>query len=64
MTHDDQLNKQRLEEDLTRAIVQFQRYAEMPPLDRNNFIVKTLEELLVEAKKMQLQECKLNEVGE
>lgn len=56
---DDILNKQRLEEDLIRAIVQFQRYAEMPPIERNNFVINTLLELTKEARKAQLQECDL-----
>lgn len=58
----DELSEQRLQEDIIFSIRQFQRYANMPPLSRNNYIVSILEELLEEAKKMQLSESKLNEM--
>ena len=59
----DELSEQRLQEELIFSIRQFQRYANIPPITRNNYVVSTLEELLVEAKKMQLKESLLNEVS-
>lgn len=55
----DKLSEQRLQEELIFSIRQFQRYAKMPSIARNNYVVSTLEELLLEAKKMQLQESVL-----
>ncbi len=55
----DDLSEQRLQEELIFSIRQFQRYANMPPIARNNYVVSTLEELLLEAKKMQLMESVL-----
>ena len=52
----DELSEQRLKEELIFSIRQFQRYANMLPIARNNCVVSILEELVAEAKKMQLQE--------
>lgn len=58
----DELSMQRLESDLIYSIRQFQQYAEMLPLARNTYIVCLLEDLLNEAKKMQLSESQLNDL--
>lgn len=55
----DELSEQRLQEELIFSIRQFQRYANMPEIERNKYVVSTLEELLLEAKKMQLSDCLL-----
>lgn len=57
----DELSEQRLQEELIFSIRQFQRYANMRPIDRNNFVVQTLNKLLEEANRMQLQESLLCE---
>lgn len=55
----DQISEQRLHEELIFSIRQFHRYAKMFPIERNNHIVGVLEELLMEAKKMQLEDSAL-----
>lgn len=57
----DKINQKRLQEEIIFLIRQFDRYADMSLVDRNNFIIHTLENLLVEAKKMQTQESLLND---
>lgn len=58
----DELSEQRLQEELIFSIRQFQRYANMTPIARNNYVVSTLEKLLIEAKKAQTQESLLNDL--
>ena len=53
----DSLNEQRLSRDITYAIHQFHRYAAMTCLDRNKYVLDLLEELIVEARKAQIEEC-------
>ena len=50
------LDVKRLKIDLLHAIRQFNRHAFLDPLKRNNCVVNALEEILNEAKKMQLEE--------
>ena len=56
----DELSQQRLKEELIFCIRQFHSYAAMNPLDRNNFVVYILQNLLKEAQKMQLEESKFD----
>lgn len=56
----DELSEQRLQEELIFSIRQFQKYAKIHIINRNNYVVKILEELLTEAKKIQLQESLLD----
>ena len=51
----DSFAKDRLESDILYSIAKFDRYAKMHPIDRNNFIVFILEQILEESKKRQLE---------
>ncbi len=56
----DELSMQRLESDLIYSIRKFQQYAAMVPVDRNNYIVCLLEDMLDEARTFQLSESRLS----
>jgi|GEM_PF-5114413 hypothetical protein len=57
----DEFSMRRLREEIIFSTKQFQKYAKMQHLDRNNYVVTVLEELLIEAKKWQLYHSELDE---
>lgn len=56
--------KEILRENIIRSCQQFNRYAELAPIERNTYLIETLKEMLAEAEKYQTELTIFDKEGE